>query len=171
MQVKEKEQELSNAGVLKKYIETAPSIEQQFLSVGEASRPGEKCKTVKAIVIHFVDEKEASSHFSIGTSGEILQNIPLEEISLAVEERKTDTISIVCRSNNATGKMKEKTYDSLVHLTAWLVGEYDLKINDIIRHHDVTGKLCPKYFVEHESAWVDFKLDVEKYINTHGVKK
>ena len=97
--------------------------------------------------------------------------MPLDEIAYASNERNADTISIECCINNDAGKFNDDTYDALVHLTAWLVGEYDLKISDIIRHYDVTGKICPKYFVEHESAREDFKLDVEKYINTNGVKK
>ena len=31
----------------------------------------------------------------------------------------------------------------------------------MIRHYDVTGKLCPLYFVEHEDAWETFKSDVQ----------
>ena len=34
----------------------------------------------------------------------------------------------------------------------------------IIRHYDVSGKLCPKYFVEHEEEWVKFKEDVASYM-------
>ncbi len=30
----------------------------------------------------------------------------------------------------------------------------------MIRHYDVTGKVCPKYFVEHEEAWQQFKEEV-----------
>ena len=33
---------------------------------------------------------------------------------------------------------------------------YHLKKDDIIRHYDVTGKICPKYFVDHEDAWNEF---------------
>ena len=116
-------------------------------------------------------DTKASSHFIIGLSGEIIQCVPLEEVAYASNERNWDTISIECCINNDAGKFTEKTYDALVHLTAWLVGEYDLKIEDILRHYDVTGKECPKYFVEHESAWEDFKLDVEIYIDQNGVKK
>jgi N-acetylmuramoyl-L-alanine amidase len=32
----------------------------------------------------------------------------------------------------------------------------------VIRHYDVTGKECPKYYVEHETAWETFKDDVQK---------
>ena len=28
---------------------------------------------------------------------------------------------------------------------------------DVIRHYDVTGKICPKYYVDHPEAWEDFR--------------
>ena len=185
------EQAAANADVLKKRVETAPAIQQQLLTMNEYSRPGTKLDKVKGIVIHYTGnpgttsmqnhsyfeglaetkEMKASSHFIVGLSGEIIQCVPLDEIAYASNQRNVDTISIECCINNDAGRFTEKTYDALVHLTAWLVGEYDLKIEDILRHYDVTGKACPKYFVEHESAWEDFKLDVEKYIDQNGVKK
>ena len=33
----------------------------------------------------------------------------------------------------------------------------------VIRHYDVTGKLCPLYFVEHLEAWEAFLADVRAY--------
>ena len=36
----------------------------------------------------------------------------------------------------------------------------NLKEDQIIRHYDVTGKNCPKYFVENEDAWEMFKDNV-----------
>ena len=36
----------------------------------------------------------------------------------------------------------------MVDLCAWLCLKFDLDENDVIRHYDVTGKICPKYFVE-----------------------
>ncbi len=177
--------------ILTKYIENPPSYTEQYLTPNEYSRPQIPLETVNGIVVHYTanpgttaqqnrnyfeglaesKKTKVSSHFIIGLSGEIIQCIPMNEIAYASNERNADTISIECCIDNDAGKFTEKTYDALVQLTAWLVGKYDLEIEDIIRHYDVTGKNCPKYFVEHESAWVDFKLDVEKYIDTYGVKK
>ena len=188
-EAEEKEEQMAQE--LQRRVEEPPTISNQFLTVNPYSRPGTELKEVKGIVIHYTGnpgttamqnrnyfeglaeskKTKASSHFIVGLAGEILQCVPLNEIAYASNQRNADTISIECCIDNEAGKFNEKTYDALVHLTAWLVGEYDLKIVDIIRHYDVTGKLCPKYFVEHESAWVDFKMDVEKYIDTHGVKK
>jgi N-acetylmuramoyl-L-alanine amidase CwlA len=46
-------------------------------------------------------------------------------------------------------------------LTAWLCKKFDLTEEDVIRHYDIKGKICPKYFVEHEEAWEQFKKDVK----------
>ena len=31
----------------------------------------------------------------------------------------------------------------------------------LIRHYDVTKKICPKWFVDHPEAWAQFKRDVQ----------
>ena len=94
--------------------------------------------------------------------GEIIQCIPLDEISYASNERNSDTISIECCHRKENGKFTKKTYRSLVKLTAWLCATYGLSSSDVIRHYDVTGKLCPLYFVRHEDAWEEFLSDIQK---------
>ena len=43
-------------------------------------------------------------------------------------------------------------------LTAWLCDLYGLDAREgVIRHYDVTGKICPKYYVDHPEAWEDFR--------------
>ena len=56
-----------------------------------------------------------------------------------------------------------------MHLTAFLCGKFGLTADSVIRHYDVTGKDCPKYFVEHEDAWLQFKADVAAYLEEYGV--
>ena len=77
-------------------------------------------------------------------------------------------MSIECCIPDETGKFSDATYNTLIHLLAWLVGRYHLEVDDIIRHYDVTGKNCPKYYVEHESAWESLKADVGNYIESYG---
>ena len=59
----------------------------------------------------------------------------------------------------------------MVELVTWLMGRYDLRVEDVIRHYDVTGKNCPKYYVENEDAWVNFRNDLAAYIAKNGVDK
>ena len=74
------------------------------------------------------------------------------------------SVSIETRHLDTTGRFTENTYQSLVHLTAWLVDRYGLDRDHIIRHYDVTGKECPLYYVEHEDKWEEFKDNVMNYI-------
>ncbi|MCD8381622.1 MAG: peptidoglycan recognition protein family protein [Clostridiales bacterium] len=151
-----------------------------LLTVNEYSRPGIGLETVNGIVIHYVGnpgttaqanrnyfeslaesgETHASSHFVIGLEGEIIQCVPLDEIAYCSNDRNSDTISIECCHPGEDGAFTQETYASLVKLVAFLADYYDLGRDQVIRHYDVTGKLCPLYYVKHEDAWEQFKDDV-----------
>ena len=93
------------------------------------------------------DQSNVSSHFVVGLKGEIIQCIPLSEMSAASNWRNNDTISIeVCHPDD-TGKFNKKTYKSLVKLVAWLEDQCGLEDGDVIRHYDITGKECPRYLL------------------------
>lgn len=174
-----------------KYIDTAPDFSVELLSINEYSRPGLALDTVNGIVIHWTanpgttaeqnrnyfeglaesGETYASSHFVIGLEGEIIQCIPCNEIAYASNDRNSDTIAIECCIENEDGEFNEATYQSLVELVTWLMGRYDLTIDQVIRHYDVTGKDCPKYYVEHEDAWEQMKADFLSYIEVYGIAK
>lgn len=141
-------------------------------------RKGRELKEIKNIVVHYTGNPDSTaqnnrdyfnkitttvcSHFVVGLDGEIIQCLPIDEVSAASNHRNKDTISIEVCHPDATGKFNDETYLSLVKLTAWLCDNSGLDKNDIIRHYDVTGKNCPLYFVEHEDAFETFKSDVEK---------
>ena len=167
-----------------------PKIITDFLTPNQYSRSQRKLEKVNGIVIHYTanpgstakDNRDyfenlknkkttyASSHYVIGLEGEIIQCIPLNEISYASNNRNSDTFSIeVCHEDSA-GKFGKETYQSLVKLTAWLCGKYDLEKKDIIRHYDVTGKMCPKYYVKHPKAWKKLKKDVFRYMENYKEK-
>jgi len=151
-------------------------VDVQLISLLGAARSGRKLEAVRGIVVHYVGNPGTSaqanrnyfanpgtqvcSHFVIGLDGEVIQCVPLDERSAASNDRNRDTISIEVCHPDESGKFNEESYASLVKLTAWLCAEFDLTADDVIRHHDVTGKMCPLYFVEHEDAWEAFKSDV-----------
>ncbi len=153
-------------------------IDPQILQIDGASRRGEKLDTVRNIAVHYVGnpgtsamanrnwfaspESDTSSHFIVGLEGEVIQCIPLEEKSSATNERNRDTISVEVCHPEESGKFSDVTRDSLVRLLAWLCGEFDLTEEEIIRHYDVTGKMCPLYYVENEDEWLRLKADVKK---------
>ena len=107
----------------------------------------------------------ASSHFLIGLDGEIIQCIPLDEWSYCTSQRNRDTISIECCHPDEEGQFTEATYQSLLRLVRWLQEEFELSNEQIIRHYDVTGKECPRYYVLHPEMWEQFKTDLSQTQN------
>lgn len=158
------------------------NIQQEILPVNPYSRPGDKISKVTAIVVHYVGNPGttaeqnrsyfnnlaelknayASSHYVVGLQGEIIQCVPLDEIAYASNNRNYDTISIECCHQDAEGRFTGDTYNSLVRLVAALCRTYGLNPEtDVIRHYDVTGKLCPIYYVNNPDEWYAFKLSVK----------
>ena len=160
-----------------KGVETPDWVDVRLLDPDGAARSGEELKKVNGIVIHYVGnpgttaqanrnyfnmpDTEVCSHFVVGLDGEIIQCLPLYEKSAASNNRNGDTISIeVCHPDDG-GKFGAKTYASLVKLASWLCDTCGFKNEDcILRHYDITGKLCPIYYVEHEDAWRKLQKDI-----------
>ncbi|MCD7766095.1 MAG: peptidoglycan recognition protein family protein [Lachnospiraceae bacterium] len=114
-----------------------------------------------------ITEDEAvymSANFVIGIEGEIIECVPPGEVAYASNSANHYSVSIENCHVDTTGQFTEETYESLVKLTAYLVDMYDLDRDSIIRHYDVTGKMCPLYYVENEDKWEAFKDDVMAYI-------
>ncbi len=156
-------------------------IREDFLTPNLFSRPGTSLTQINNIVIHYVGnpgtsaqdnrnyfeslattgETYASSHYVVGIDGEIIQCVPLNEIAYCSNDRNNDTISIEVCHESESGEFSKKAYQSLVMLCAWLCNAYKLDSEDLIRHYDVTGKICPKYFVDYPTEWSEFKNDVK----------
>ena len=49
-----------------------------------------------------------------------------------------------------------------MRLVRWLMEEYHLDADQVIRHYDVTGKECPLYYVRNPQAWDDFLSDLKE---------
>ncbi len=154
-------------------------VNVNLLTPNEYSRPQIPLEKVNGIVVHYVANPcstalenrnyfeglkdqtgskttSVSSHFVIGLEGEVVQCVPLNEVAYASNNRNSDTISIECCHPDDSGEFTSATYESLVRLTRWLMEEYGLDTSQVIRHYDVTGKLCPKAFVEHPEEWERF---------------
>ena len=127
---------------------------------GSRSRIG---RIMNGYIIYLFDRNLWSG---IGLEGEVVQCIPTSEISYATNSRNVDTISIECCHPDETGQFNTATYDSAVKLTAWLCTRFGLTSDQVIRHYDVTGKDCPKYYVENPDAWIQMKSDIAAQIQT-----
>jgi N-acetylmuramoyl-L-alanine amidase CwlA len=167
---------------------TKNRIQDRLLKNNKYSRPGIELQKVKDVVVHYtgnpgtnaianrnyfnnlprtnrLQQKEvyASSHYIIGLDGKIIRCIPENEISYASNSRNYDTLSIECCHPDSSGEFTKATYDSLVWLVSQICKYYELDKDEIIRHYDVNGKICPKFFVDNPASWELFRQDVINY--------
>lgn len=133
-------------------------------------------------------DRYASAHYIIGIDGEILRCIPDDEVAYHVgakqytgtaqhqlmgytgnimmsgygEPRTPNWCAIGIEMNHPdwSGKFTEATLVSAARLGKDLLRKYLLSAHDVFRHYDITGKLCPKWFVEHKTDWLAFIEDI-----------
>lgn len=132
----------------------------------------------------------ASAHYFIDHDS-ILQIIPNDELAYHVGARQYRTRALGAYPNDCTigievcvnhkGAKFLQALDQSAQLTAKLLKQYGLKVTDVYRHYDVTGKDCPKYFVSNTAAkqyglgssaanaWKDFLKLVSHYMNPKPV--
>ena len=125
-------------------------------------------------------DDKASAHYFVGHASEnaqIYESIQPEDIAWHCggshyysECRNSTAIGIeTCCHNNTSDQTAEssgwhfddETVDALVELVLALMEEYDVDIDHVIRHYDVTHKICPAMWVHDEAEWLAFKQRLE----------
>lgn len=166
-----------------KELQVPSYVDVQLIHKHTTARTGIQLTDIKNVVIHYVgnpnttaqnnrdyfDKRDTtvSSHFVVGLDGEIIQCVPLYEKSAASNERNKDTISVEVCHPDETGKYSKETYESVIKLVSWICNQFSLDESDVIRHYDITGKICPKYYVENEDEWETLKNDVREKLKEY----
>jgi N-acetyl-anhydromuramyl-L-alanine amidase AmpD len=142
-------------------------------------------------------EVEASAHFFVGhasENGAIYQSVDPSDTAwhcgankyIHPECRNSNSIGIeICCHNDTSDKNAESTgwyFDDItvekaVDLAKELMAQYGIDADHVIRHYDVTGKICPNPFVLDESKWQNFKsklvkswyADAQAYVIANGI--
>lgn len=139
--------------------------------VGGLSGAKENCKYFAG------GNRNASAHYFVGHNGEIWQSV--EDANIAwhcgaksykhPECRNANSIGIeLCTrkrntaSQGATEKdwyFEDATVKAAAELTRYLMDKYGIPADHVVRHYDVTGKICPNPYVYNTTAhtWDEFK--------------
>lgn len=132
--------------------------------------------------------RAASAHYLVDSDG-VIQCLPTNEVGFHVGDKpmgryKQAGIDMIGTSNltpnyftigvemcvNEGGNWN-KTVDNTVTLAARELVRYGLNIDTgLLRHFDVTGKLCPAMYID-PRAWAEFKAEVSKEMQFLETKK
>lgn len=121
-----------------------------------------KNNVVKASAHYFVDDDsitlsvpENRVAYSVGgykyknTKGASFYGKCTNENSISVELCDT--------KKNGKYDFSESTLNNAIELIKEIMKKYNIAIENVIRHYDVTGKICPEPFIKDENAWKNFK--------------
>lgn len=84
-------------------------------------------------------------------------------------------IEMCCFNNNGKIDVSETVVNKTIELVKELMAKYNIPIENILRHYDVTGKNCPEPFVLDSARWVNFinkikSQDIAKYAQGDAVE-
>ena len=109
----------------------------------------------------------ASAHYFVDAQ-DIVQSVPdggrAWHCGAAVykhpECRNDNSIGVeLCSYQDAAGRWRfdPATVENAVQLVRSLMAQYGIGIDHVVRHYDVTGKVCPEPYVRDSAAWDEFK--------------
>lgn len=99
---------------------------------------------------YFVDENEVIQSVGVNDTAWHSGNWTMNQRSIGVE---------MCSRKNSKGMyyIPDLTIARTQELVRYLMGRFGVSIDGVIRHYDVTGKLCPEPFVRNPALWEAFK--------------
>lgn len=115
---------------------------------------------------------QASAHYFVGHAAEgcpIYLSVPEGDTAWHCgtsreyrhpECRNANSIGIeICchQDGKGTWYFDPETIDRTIELARDIMGRYGIGIDHVVRHYDVTGKICPAPFVHDVAAWENFK--------------
>lgn len=114
---------------------------------------------------YFVDEnsitqtvKDSDTAWHCGTNGSYFHTYCRNSNSIGIE--------LCSEKNRQAGNNKyyfnEATIKNAVELVKLLMEKYSIPIENVIRHYDVTHKICPEPFVNVPESWNNFKNMIKK---------
>ena len=110
---------------------------------------------------------QASANYFVDEN-EIYQSVPDTDIAwhcgatsyIHAECRNSNSIGIeICSYKDSNGNyyFADAAVNRAIELAKEKMDEYGISIGCVIRHYDVTGKVCPAPFVNDESQWTAFR--------------
>ena len=121
---------------------------------------------------------KASAHYFVDEGDTIYQSVSDYDTAYSVGAstykhplcRNANSISVEMCSRNANGSgrgaedagwyFKEETEKNAISLVRSLMRKYNIPKENVIRHFDVTGKICPAPYVNKSENWDRFKNEL-----------
>ena len=133
----------------------------RWIVIHDTANESKTATALAHINYYQTNKREASAHYTVDDT-RIVQTVLDKDIAYHCGDKKNDKVnnknSIGIEMCINEGGDFGETVESTIKLTQYLMDEYNIPKNRVIRHYDVTGKPCPRKFVkENPKGWTDFK--------------
>ena len=141
-------------------------------------------RKIEYIVIHYVGAtggaqanckyfekiyRGSSAHYFVGHAGDVWQCVEDANVSWHCGALKYN--HKYCRNDNSIGiemccrkgdqwYFEPATIAATIDLVRELMAKYNIPVENVIRHYDVSGKRCPEPYVRNINDWENFKLQL-----------
>lgn len=108
------------------------------------------------------------------TKGGSLYGVCTNKNSIGIEVCSNNSTKKVTNPNDANWYFSQESIDNTIELVKHLMYEYNIDVDHVIRHYDVTGKPCPGIIgwnidTGDDSKWLDFKSKLVNKIEPQGI--
>jgi len=144
------------------------AMSPQYITIHSTGNPSSTARNERAWLTNSSNKVTASWHIVVDEK-EAIEAIPLTEVAWHAGDGSGQgnraSIGIeICESGN-----RAKTLENAVKLVAKLLKERGWGIDRLRRHHDWSGKICPRILQPNNWAgWEQFKRDVQKELSGGG---
>ena len=153
-----------------------------------------RSKTINYLVIHYTGNKgdtannnavyfaredvSKSAHYFVDEN-EVWQSVPDTDTAWHCASKNpkhkycvnSNSLGIEICMLDKDGNIRLKSIANAIKLTKMLMQKYNINIDNVIRHYDVTGKDCPRPMVENEDLWTSFKQSLLQEENQMQIYK
>lgn len=102
---------------------------------------------------YFVDEKEI---YRVVKDSDSAWHCGSDKYYCEARNYNSIGIEMCCYMNNGKLDVSEKVVERTIELTKELMKKYNIPVSNVVRHYDVTRKVCPEPFVTDINRWNDF---------------
>ena len=149
-------------------------IKNSFIPINPYNRPGQVSNPVR-ICVHYTGDVGASAdrlarfyynvaagmfpdkpqnwtstQYIVGLNGEVIRIVPDNEMAYAASCKNSRTIHIEVCYKQSSGEFEQASKDALRELVLSLMQKYNISADKVVRHYDLTGKLCPYFYIDNK---------------------
>lgn len=116
--------------------------------------------TAKGYFKDYKNQINTSEHFIVGFDGKIIMKVDPSNNKIIPHHvgsvYNPTSIGIEVCYNKESGEFTEAAINALSELVPYLMKKYNIDYKNVVRHYDLTRKLCPYYYVD-ANKWKDLK--------------